>query len=102
LNTSLRTGESAPAHAVSMFIVPMTLFSCASCAEAVIALTIRRVSTTVSSSAARTIRPISECWFDTFTNSVRFSSCIGSLESTPTIASISGCDSSAWASRLPQ
>jgi len=44
-----------------MFIVPMTLFSCASCGEVTNELTTRRVSTTVSSSAALTIRPISEC-----------------------------------------
>ena len=44
---------------------------------------------TVSISAARTIRWISECWLETLTNSVRSSSRVGSRESTPMIASIS-------------
>ena len=56
LKTNLRTGESAPVQAARMFIVPITLFSCASRAEAASESTTRRVSITVSISAARTIR----------------------------------------------
>ena len=44
----------------------------------------------MSISAAITIRWISECWFETLTNSVRSSSRVGSRLSTPMIASISG------------
>ena len=44
-----------------MFIVPITLFSCASRTGAASELTIKRASITVSISAARTIRWISEC-----------------------------------------
>ena len=82
---NLRTGESGPVHAARMFIVPITLFSCASRDEAASELTIRRVSITVSISAARTIRWISECWLETLTYSVRSSSRRGSRESTPMI-----------------
>ena len=57
-----------------MFIVPITLFSWALATEAPSELTTRRVSITVSISAARTIRCSSECWFATLTNSVRSSS----------------------------
>ena len=71
---NLRTGESEPLHAARMFIVPITLFSCAARDEAASELTIIRVSITVSISAARTIRWISECWFETLTYSVRSSS----------------------------
>ena len=71
---NLRTGESAPVQAARMFIVPITLFSCASRGEVTSESTTRRVSITVSISAARTIRWISECWFETRTNSVRSSS----------------------------
>ena len=85
-----------------MFIVPITLFSCASRAEALIELTIILVSMTVSISAARTIRWISECWLETLTNSVRSSSWRGSEESTPMIVSICSKPSSACASRAPQ
>ena len=85
-----------------MFIVPMTLFSCASRAGAASELTIIRVSITVSISAARTIRWISECWLETLTNSVRSSSRGGSRESTPMIVSICSKPSSACASRAPQ
>ena len=53
---NLRTGESAPVQAARMFMVPMTLFSCANRAGAATELTIIRVSITVSISAARTIR----------------------------------------------
>ena len=99
---NLRTGESAPVQAARMFIVPITLFSCASRGDAASELTIIRVSITVSISAARTIRWISECWLETLTNSVRSSSSVGSRESTPMIASICSKPSSAWARRPPQ
>ena len=99
---NLRTGESAPVQAARMFIVPITLFSCAARGEAASELTISRVSITVSISAARTIRWSSECWFETLTNSVRSSSRVGSRESTPMIVSICSKPSSAWASRPPQ
>ena len=89
-------------QAARMFIVPITLFSCAHRAGAASELTIIRVSITVSISAARTIRWSSECWFETFTNSVRSSSSVGSRESTPMIASICSKPSSACASRPPQ
>ena len=85
-----------------MFIVPITLFSCAGPGEVATESTTRRVSITVSISAAWTIRSISECWVPTLTNSVRSSSRVGSAESTPMIASTSGNASSAWASRPPQ
>ena len=85
-----------------MFIVPMTLFSWASRAEVVTESTTRRVSTTVSISAAWTMRRMSACWVPTRTNSVRSSSRVGSRVSTPTIASTSGSFSSAWASLPPQ
>ncbi len=97
-----RTGESAAGHAVRMFIVPITLFSCASRGYAETELTVSRVSMTVSISAARTIRASRLCWFETFTNSVRSSSTLGSSESTPMIVSTSSNASSACASRPPQ
>ena len=65
-------------------------------------LTIIRVSITVSIWAARTIRCNSECWFETFTYSVRSSSSRGSRESTPMIVSICSKPSSACARRPPQ
>src|SRR3954471_4485449 len=85
-----------------MFIVPMTLFSCARRGEVTLESTTRRVSTIVSISAASTIRRISECASETWTNSVRLSSTFGGLRSIPTIASISGSCSRACASRPPQ
>ena len=85
-----------------MFIVPITLFSCAWRGEATIEVTTRRVSITVSISAARTIRWISECWLETLTNSVRSSARVGSRESTPMIASTCSKASSACARRPPQ
>ena len=99
---NLRTGESGPVHAARMFIVPMTLFSCASRGGAISELTTSRVSITVSISAARTMRCSSECWLETFTNSVRSSSRVGAWLSTPTIASTCSKLSSACASRPPQ
>ena len=102
LTTRRRTGESRPVQAARMLSVPITLFSCASAREVAIGSTTRRVSITVSISAALTIRWISECWVPTLTNSVRSSSRVGSRESTPMIVSISGNDSSAWARRPPQ
>ena len=85
-----------------MFIVPMTLFSWASRGGIPSELTVSRVSITVSISAARTIRWISECWLETLTNSVRSSSWRGSRLSTPMIASTCSKPSSAWARRPPQ
>ena len=58
---NLRTGESGPAAAARMFIVPMTLFSCAARGDSTTELTVSRVSITVSISAARMIRCNSEC-----------------------------------------
>ena len=69
--TSFRTGESAVEHAARMFSVPITLFSCASRGEVTVESTTSRVSTTVSISAAVTMRLISACWLETRTNSVR-------------------------------
>ena len=60
LNTTLRTGES-PEHAARMFIVPITLFSCALDDVVVAESTTSRVSTTVSISAASTTRRSSAC-----------------------------------------
>ena len=85
-----------------MFIVPMTLFSCAIRGGAISELTTSRVSITVSISAARTIRSSSECWLVTLTNSVRSSSRVGASASTPMIASICSKLSSACARRPPQ
>ena len=85
-----------------MFIVPITLFSCAARGEVQIESTANRVSITVSISAAPTMRRISACWLPTRTNSVRSSSTVGSRVSTPMIASIAGSCSSASASRPPQ
>jgi hypothetical protein len=80
----------------------MTLFSCASRGLVTIESTTRRVSTTVSISAPCTMRRISECWLWTWTNSVRSSSTLGGVLSTPMIASTAGSCSSACASRPPQ
>ena len=102
LKTSRVTGESAPVQAARMLRVPMTLFSCACARDVAIESTTSLVSITVSISAALTIRWISECWLSTLTYSVRSSSRVGSRVSTPMIASISGNDSSACASRPPQ
>jgi hypothetical protein len=102
LKTTLRTGVSGPEHAARMFIVPMTLFSCASRPEVTLESTISRVSTTVSISAACTIRRSSACWLPTRTNSVRRSSIVGSSALTPMTASTSGSRSSCWARRPPQ
>ena len=85
-----------------MFIVPITLFSWALDDEVIAESTTRRVSTTVSISAASTTRRSSACWAPTFTYSVRSSSTVGSSLSTPITASTSGNASSAWASRPPQ
>ena len=85
-----------------MFIVPITLFSCASREGAAAESTISRVSITVSIAAASTIRLSSACWVPTRTYSVRVSSQVGSAGLTPTITSTSGSASSAWASRPPQ
>ena len=72
-----------------MFIVPITLFSWALRGVVVVESTTRRVSTTVSISAASTTRRSSACWAPTFTYSVRSSSTWGSSLSTPMIASTS-------------
>ena len=85
-----------------MFIVPMTLFSCASRRPAMIESTISRVSITVSMLAAWTMRASSACWVPTRTYSVRVSSQVGSPGETPTITSVSGSRSSVCASRPPQ
>ena len=85
-----------------MFIVPITLFSWALAGVVVLESTTRRVSTTVSISAASTTRRSSACWVPTFTYSVRSSSTWGSSLSTPITASTSSNASSAWASRPPQ
>jgi hypothetical protein len=85
-----------------MFIVPMTLFSWAARDGASDESTIMRVSTTVSMSAASTIRLSSACCVPTRTYSVRVSSHVGSLGLTPTITSTSGSRSSACARRPPQ
>src|SRR5829696_549614 len=85
-----------------MFIVPITFASWAARAEAVVESTISRESTTVSISAACTIRRSSACWVPTRTYSVRSSSQVGSSGETPMIASIAGSRSSAWASLPPQ
>jgi hypothetical protein len=102
LNTTLRTGESAPEQAARMFIVPMMLLSWALAEVVVVESTTRRVSTTVSISAASTTRRSSACWAPTLTYSVRSSSTWGSLLSTPMTASTSSKASSAWARRPPQ
>jgi hypothetical protein len=78
------------------------LFSCALRGEVTVESTTSRLSTTVSISAASTIRRSRPCWFVTRTNSVRSSSTFGSRLSTPMIASMSVCASSACASRPPQ
>ena len=85
-----------------MFIVPITLFSWALDDEVTAESTTRRVSTTVSISAASTTRRSSACWAPTFTYSVRSSSTFGSSLSTPITASTSSKRSRAWASRPPQ
>src|SRR3954470_23338640 len=102
LKTTLRTGESLPVHAARMFIVPMTLFSCARREDVTIESTTRRVSTIVSISAASTMRRMSECASETSTNSVRSSSTLGGRRSMPMIASTLGSRSNACASRPPQ
>ncbi len=83
-------------------MVPITLFSWALREVVVAESTTRRVSTTVSISAASTTRRSSACWVPTFTYSVRSSSTLGSSLSTPMIASTDGSASSAWASLPPQ
>jgi hypothetical protein len=85
-----------------MFIVPMTLCSCAARRDASAESTISRVSITVSMSAACTIRRSSACWVPTRTYSVRRSSHVGSSGLTPTITSTPGSRSSACARRPPQ
>ena len=80
----------------------MTLFSWASRGLVTIESTTRRVSTTVSISAASTMRRMSECESVTRTYSVRCSSTFGGRRSTPMIASTAGSRSSACASRPPQ
>ena len=85
-----------------MFIVPITLVSCAWRGEAWSESTTSRASTTVSISAASTIRRSSACWSPTRTNSVRSNSHVGSSVLTPMIASTEGSCSTAWASRPPQ
>ena len=103
MKTNLRTGESAPSHAARMFIVPITLFSWAARGGLPIESTTRRVSTTVSISAAATIRRMQRVLGADADE-------LGALEldarvarqSTPMIASTAGSRSSAWARRPPQ
>jgi len=102
LKTSLRTGLPSPPHAASTFIVPTTLFSWARRGLVTIESTTSLVSTTVSISAASTMRRMSECESCTRTYSVRCSSTFGGRRSTPMIASTAGSRSRAWASRPPQ
>ena len=85
-----------------MFMVPMMLFSWALAEVVVEESTTSRVSTTVSISAASTIRRSSACWAPTLTYSVRSSSTCGSSLSTPITASTSGNASRACARRPPQ
>ena len=86
-----------------MFIVPMTLFSWALRGGRRAESTTRRVSTTVSISAASTIRRSSACWVaDLHVLGALELDASGSSLSTPMIASTSGNASSAWASRPPQ
>src|SRR5215203_6315015 len=80
----------------------MTLFSCATRRPVTIESTTIRVSTTLSISAASTIRRMSERRSATRTYSVRASSTLGGRRSTPMTASTSGSSSSACASRPPQ
>src|SRR3954451_9311522 len=84
-----------------MFIVPMTLFSCARRGLVTIESTTRRVSTIVSICAASTMRRISEWASETSTYSVRSSSTFGGRRSVPTIAPTSLSRSSACARRPP-
>ena len=102
LKTTFLTGESGPLHAARMFIVPMTLFSWATRGGATLESTVRRVSITVSISAAATIRRMSACCVPTRTNSVRSSARVGSLESTPMTVSTPGSCSRRCARRPPQ
>jgi hypothetical protein len=102
LKTTLRTKESGPLQAARTFIVPMTLFSWARRGDVTMESTTRRVSTTVSISAACTIRRMSDCSSVTRTNSVRASSTFGGLRSMPMSASMPGSCSRACASRPPQ
>src|SRR3954470_17703087 len=101
LKTTLRTGESRPVQAARMFIVPMTLFSCARRGVVTSEATTRRESTMVSICAASTMRRISEWASETSTYSVRSSSTFGGRRSMPTIASTSGSASRACARRPP-
>src|SRR5436305_8250089 len=100
--TTLRTGESRPVHEARMFMVPMTLFSCARRDEVTIESTTRRVSTIVAISAASRMRRLSVCASETCTNSVRSSSTLGGPRSMPMIASTLGSRSSDCARRPPQ
>ena len=83
-------------------MVPITLFSWARDVLVVVESTTRRVSTTVSISAASTTLRRRACWAPTFTYSVRSSSTWGSSLSTPITASTESNASSAWARRPPQ
>src|SRR3954464_1080359 len=89
-------------QAARTFIVPITLFSCARRGVGAAESTTSRVSTTVSISAASTMRRISEWVSATWTNSVRSSSNFGGVRSIPMIASTSGSRSRNWARRPPQ
>ena len=80
----------------------MTLFSCARRAVVTTESATSRVSTTVSTSAASTMRRMSDWLSATRTNSVRSSSTLGGVRSTPMTASTAGSCSRAWASRDPQ
>ncbi len=68
----------------------MTLFSWARRADVTIGSTTSRVSTTVSISAASTMRRISVWESATWTNSVRSSSTFGGRRSMPMTVSTSG------------
>jgi hypothetical protein len=102
LKTTFRTGESGPPQAARTFIVPITFVSWATRGEPCSESTTSRASTTVSISAASTIRRSSACCRPTRTNSVRSSSHVGSSGLTPMIASTDGSFSIAWARRPPQ
>ena len=85
-----------------MFIVPITLVSCASRGEACSESTTSRASTTVSISAASTIRRSSACCSPDPHELGALELAVGSSGLTPMIASTAGSCSIAWASRPPQ
>ncbi len=102
LTRTLRTLESDLDAAANRFMVPMTLISCMAALDICVGSITRNVWTMVSTWVAFTIRARVGSLASTRTYSVRSSSTVGSVVSSPTMTSTPGSASSTWAASPPQ